>query len=57
LKHFAAPSFWEKYDHLPENIRNLADQSYAILFPVHIAASPRDWGSLQRVTILSHNYH
>jgi hypothetical protein len=31
LKHFAAPSFWETYERLPENIRKLADQCYGIL--------------------------
>jgi hypothetical protein len=31
LKHFTAPSFWEKYDLLPENIRKLADQCFHIL--------------------------
>jgi len=31
LKHYAAPSFWEKYKQLPVNVRKLADQSYEIL--------------------------
>ena len=31
MRHFASPSFWEAYAKLPENIRGLADKSYALL--------------------------
>jgi len=31
LKHFAAPSFWESYERLPANIRELADQCYGTI--------------------------
>jgi hypothetical protein len=31
LRHFASPSFWEAYAKLPEEIRALADRSYALL--------------------------
>ena len=31
MKHFAAPSFWELYDHLPASIQELADKNYKLL--------------------------
>ncbi len=31
MKHYAAPSFWENYELLPANIKNLADECYEIL--------------------------
>jgi hypothetical protein len=31
LKHLASPAFWEHYDRLPKNIRELADNCYQIL--------------------------
>ena len=31
MRHLASPSFWEAYDKLPQNIRALADRSYALL--------------------------
>lgn len=31
LKHYASPSFWERYKELPENIKNLADKNFDIL--------------------------
>jgi mRNA-degrading endonuclease RelE of RelBE toxin-antitoxin system len=31
LRHFASPAFWESYARLPENVRALADKSYALL--------------------------
>jgi hypothetical protein len=31
VRHFASPSFWEAYAKLPEEIRALADRSYALL--------------------------
>ena len=31
MRHFASPSFWEAYAKLPENVRALADNSYALL--------------------------
>jgi hypothetical protein len=31
VKHFASPAFWESYAGLPDNIRALADKSYALL--------------------------
>ena len=31
MRHFASPSFWEAYGKLPENVRALADKSYALL--------------------------
>ena len=31
MKHHASPAFWERYDHLPQNIRELADNCYEIL--------------------------
>jgi hypothetical protein len=31
VRHFASPTFWEAYAGLPENIRVLADKSYALL--------------------------
>ncbi len=31
MKHLAGPSFWESYDSLPEQIRDLADKNFALL--------------------------
>jgi mRNA-degrading endonuclease RelE of RelBE toxin-antitoxin system len=31
VRHFAGPSFWDAYAKLPENIRALADKTYALL--------------------------
>jgi hypothetical protein len=31
VRHFASPSFWETYAHLPGNIRLLADKAYSLL--------------------------
>jgi hypothetical protein len=31
MKHFASPSFWEQYEKLPEQIRELADKNFALL--------------------------
>ena len=31
MKHFAAPSFWENYEHLPLKIQKIADEYYAWL--------------------------
>ena len=31
MKHIAVPSFWELYNKLPEEIKNLADKNYQIL--------------------------
>jgi hypothetical protein len=31
LKHFAAPSFWERYPTLPKSVRELADKNYELL--------------------------
>jgi len=31
MNHFASPKFWECYNKLPENIRELADKKYKLL--------------------------
>jgi hypothetical protein len=31
MKHFAAASFWDAYDKLPEAVRDLADKNFALL--------------------------
>jgi hypothetical protein len=31
MRHFASPSFWEKYEDLPDSIQALADKNYEIL--------------------------
>jgi hypothetical protein len=31
LRHFAAPSFWENYEHLPLKIQKIANEYYARL--------------------------
>ena len=31
MRHFASPSFWERYAELPDSIRELADKHYEIL--------------------------
>lgn len=31
MRHFADASFWEHYDHLPANIRKLADKNFELL--------------------------
>jgi hypothetical protein len=31
MKHLASPSFWESYEKLPEEIRDLADRSFDLL--------------------------
>jgi hypothetical protein len=31
LKHFASPEFWQNYRNLPPDVRNLADQKFALL--------------------------
>jgi len=31
LKHFATPSFWQRYRQLPPEIRELADKNFALL--------------------------
>jgi mRNA-degrading endonuclease RelE of RelBE toxin-antitoxin system len=31
MRHFASPSFWEKYDELPDSIQELANKNYEIL--------------------------
>lgn len=31
MKHFASPSFWQCYNNLPLNIRELADKNYELL--------------------------
>ena len=37
MRHFAAGSFWEAYQRLPEQVRSLADKNYALLkqYPAH----------------------
>jgi hypothetical protein len=31
MRHFATPAFWEAYERLPENVRELADKNYRLL--------------------------
>jgi hypothetical protein len=31
MKHFASRAFWEAYDRLPKQVRDLADRNYALL--------------------------
>ena len=31
MKHFASPSFWERYEELPDAVQELADKNYEIL--------------------------
>ena len=31
MKHFASPSFWERYQTLPKSVRELADKNYELL--------------------------
>ncbi len=31
MRHYTSPSFWECYDNLPSNIRELADKNYELL--------------------------
>jgi len=31
MRHFASPSFWECYEKLPSQIRELADKNFALL--------------------------
>ena len=31
MKHFASPSFWERYERLPKGIREIADKNFQLL--------------------------
>jgi mRNA-degrading endonuclease RelE of RelBE toxin-antitoxin system len=31
MRHFASPSFWEKYEELPDSIQELADKNFELL--------------------------
>ena len=31
MKHFASPSFWERYQTLPKSVRELAEKNYELL--------------------------
>ena len=31
MRHFASPAFWEAYEMLPAQVRELADKNYALL--------------------------
>ena len=31
MNHFATPDFWQRYRHLPAQVRELADKSFALL--------------------------
>ncbi len=31
MRHFASPSFWERYESLPEPVQRLADKNYELL--------------------------
>ncbi|HEB76743.1 MAG TPA: hypothetical protein ENJ04_10350 [Nitrospirae bacterium] len=31
MRHFASPSYWECYERLPENIRNIANKNFKLL--------------------------
>ena len=31
MSHYASPAFWQAYDGLPREIRNLADKNYQLL--------------------------
>ena len=31
VRHFTSPRFWQLYETLPSNVRELADKSYALL--------------------------
>ena len=31
MRHLASPKFWEAYESLPENVRELADKSFKLL--------------------------
>jgi hypothetical protein len=31
MKHFASPSFWERYHQLPQHVQGLADKNFGLL--------------------------
>ncbi|MFO7447763.1 MAG: hypothetical protein R6W90_15465 [Ignavibacteriaceae bacterium] len=57
MKHYAVPSFWESYEHLPLKIQKLADQCYTILKlnPLHPSLHFKKIGNYRSVRIGS-NY-
>jgi hypothetical protein len=53
LKHLASPAFWERYDRLPKNISELADNCYQILktTPYHPSLHFKKIGKYRSVRI------
>ncbi|HZP83350.1 MAG TPA: hypothetical protein VFB21_17030 [Chthonomonadaceae bacterium] len=56
LQHFASPRFWQLYCALPEEVRELADRSYALLKadPTHPSLHFKKIGSLWSVRVGLH---
>ena len=50
MRHFAGPSFWELYDKLPSNIRELADKNFELLKadPKHPSLHLKKTGNIGR---------
>lgn len=55
-QHFASPRFWQLYRALPEEVRELADRSYALLKadPSHPSLHFKKIGSLWSVRVGLH---
>ena len=53
LKHYANPTFWEKYEQLPENIKKLADKNFELLKknPYHPSLHLKKVGRYQSVRV------
>jgi len=51
MRHFASPSFWEKYEELPDSIQELADKNFELLKAdpkhpsVHLKKAGKYWSA------------
>ncbi len=41
MRHFTVPTFWDEYNKLRTEIRELADRCYELLFPIEIYSDER----------------
>ncbi len=56
MEHFTTPRFWERYEALPADVRELADQNYALLKanPMHPSLHFKKVGALWSVRVGLH---
>ncbi len=51
MRHFASPSFWERYEELPDTIQELADKNFELLKAdpkhpsVHLKKAGKYWSA------------